>query len=179
MLFRSDWFKTYPNQNLVGFIGKFSDVFGEDFYDAWKEFAQTEKVFQEKNIEVLKSSQLTKVNKLSKNAFGWVTQPYFDSQTLSIIYGYHRSAQLATLQKFHLLTRNSEDLTSLPTPSMFQVASTAFDASNNLFFYTTNNNKLYRDVWVMDMLTKEEKIIFPDSRIGNITISTKIGRAHV
>jgi len=167
-----DWFKTYPNQNLVGFIGKFSDVFGEDFYDAWKEFARTEKIFQEKNIEVLESSQLTKIKKLSKNTFGWVTQPYFDSQTLSIIYGYHRSAHLATLQKFHLLTRNSEDLTSLPTPSIYQVASTAFDASNNLFFYTTNNNKLYRDVWVVDLLTKEEKIIFPDSRIGNITIST-------
>ncbi|MFC2094453.1 TolB family protein, partial [Bacteroidota bacterium] len=168
-----DWYRTYPNQNLVGFIGKFSDVFGEDFYDAWNKFAREEKLFQEKNIEVLKSAKLTEVNKLSKNTFGWVTQPYFDSQTLSIIYGYHRSAHLATLQKFHLLTRNSEDLNTLPTPSIYQVASTAYDASNNLFFYTTNNNRLYRDVWVVDLLTKEEKIIFPDSRIGNITISTK------
>ena len=99
-----------------------------------KSLPMQKKYFKKKNIEVLKSSQLTKVNKLSKNTFGWVTQPYFDSQTLSIIYGYHQSAHLATLQKFHLLTGNSEDLTSLPTPSMFQVASTAFDASNNLFF---------------------------------------------
>jgi Tol biopolymer transport system component len=54
---------------------------------------------------------------------------------------------------------------------MYQVASTAFDVSNNLFFYTTNNNKLYRDVWVIDLLTREQKLLFPDSRIGNITIS--------
>jgi len=111
------------------------------------------------------------VNKLSSKNFGWVTQPYYDSKTLSVIYGYHRTATLATLQKFHLITKNSEDLTTLPTPSMYQVASTAFDESNNLFFYTTNNNKLFRDVWVVDLLTKEKKLLFPDSRIGNITIS--------
>jgi hypothetical protein len=166
-----DWFKTYPNQNLIGFIGKFNEVFNRDFYDVWGEFALAEKKFQEQNIELLKSSKLTEVDKLSKNNFGWITQPYYDPQTLSIIFGYHRSGHLATVQKFHLLTRNSEDLLSLPSPSIFQVASTAFDAGNNLFFYTTNNNKLYRDVWVVDLRTKEEKILFPDSRIGNITIS--------
>lgn len=166
-----DWFKTYPNQNLTGFIGKFSEVFNSDFYDVWEDFANAEKVFQEQNLELLKSSKLTKLNTLSNNSFGWVTQPYYDSKTLSIVYGYHKPAHLATIQKFHLLTKNSEDLVSLPTPSMYQVASTAFDAGNNLFFYTTNNNKLYRDVWVIDLRTKEEKVLFADSRIGNITIS--------
>ena len=120
-----------------------------------------EKAFQNENLNILGSTKLTEVNNLSSKNFGWVTQPYYDAKTLSVIYGYHRSATLATLQKFHLLTKNSEDLTTLPTPSMFQVASTAFDESNNLFFYTTNNNKLFRDVWVVDLLTKENKLIFP------------------
>ncbi len=166
-----DWFKTYPDQNLTGFIGKFSDTFGSDFNEGWNEFAIAENKFQKENIKILKSSNLTTINKLSKTDFGWVTQPYYDSKTLSVIYGYHPSAKLATLQKFHLLTRNSEYLTSLPTPSMYQVASTAFDESNNLFFFTTNNNKLFRDVWVIDLFTKEKKLLFSDSRIGNITVS--------
>jgi len=38
------------------------------------------------------------------------------------------------------------------------VASTAFDESDNLFFYTTNNNRLFRDVWVIDLFTKKKKI---------------------
>jgi hypothetical protein len=166
-----EWYKTYTNEGLTGFIGKFSEIFGKDFYTAWDEFIAAEKEFQNENLSILESTKLTEVNNLSANNFGWVTQPYFDSKTLSVIYGYHRSATLATLQKFHLLTKNSEDLTTLPTPSMYQVASTAFDESNNLFFYTTNNNKLFRDVWVVDLLTKEKKLLFPDSRIGNITIS--------
>jgi hypothetical protein len=166
-----EWYKTYTNDGLTGFIGKFHEVFGNDFYTAWDEFITSEKAFQNKNLNILESTKLTEVNNLSSKNFGWVTQPYYDAKTLSVIYGYHRTATLATLQKFHLLTKNSEDLTTLPTPSMYQVASTAFDESNNLFFYTTNNNKLFRDVWVVDLLTKENKLLFPDSRIGNITIS--------
>ena len=167
------WFKTFPYDNLTGYAGKFNDVFKEDFDDAWEKFGKEEKEFQSKNIDLLKTAPITEKNKLSSTAFGWVTEPYFDATTLSVIYGYHKSAHLGTLQKFHLLTRNSEELTSLPTPSIFQVASTAFDESSNLFFYTTNNNKLYRDVWVIDLFNGDQKKIFPDSRIGNITISSK------
>jgi hypothetical protein len=166
-----EWFKTFSNDGLTGFIGKFQEVFGKDFYTAWDDFISAEKAFQNENLNILESTKLTEVDKLSRKNYGWVTQPYFDAKTLSVIYGYHQTATLATLQKFHLLTKKSEDLTTLLTPSMYQVASTAFDESNNLFFYTTNNNKLFRDVWVVDLLTKEKKLLFPDSRIGNITIS--------
>lgn len=168
-----DWFKTYPNQFFIGYSGKFDEVFGKNINEVWQDFTTEEKSFQEENIKALKSSKLTEIKKLRSNNFGWVTQPYFDSKTLSITFGYHRPANLATIQKFHLLTRNSEDFATLTTPSMYQVASTAFDESNNLFFYTTNNNKLFRDVWVLDLFNKEEKILFPDSRIGNITVSAK------
>lgn len=166
-----DWFKTFPNDNLTGFVGKFNDVFDEDFDKAWKKFGKEEREFQSKNIDLIMSAPITPQKRLSLSAFGWVTQPYYDSKTLSVIYGYHKSAHLGTLQKFHLLTRNSEEMVSLPTPSMYQVASTAFDESNDLFFYTTNNNKLFRDVWVVDLFSRNTKKIFPDSRIGNITVS--------
>jgi WD40-like Beta Propeller Repeat len=166
-----EWYKTYSNDGLIGFIGKFHEVFGKDFYKAWDDFTFAEKAFQTENLNILESTKLTDANKLSNKNFGWVTQPYYDSKTLSVIYGYHGLGTLGTLQKFHLLTKNSEELTTLPTPSMYQVASTAFDESDNLFFYTTNNNKLFRDVWVIDLFTKKKKLLFSNSRIGNITIS--------
>ncbi len=166
-----DWYKTYPNQNLEGFLGKFDDVFGTDFYAAWSDFAKTEIQFQKKNLSVLQNSKLTATKKLTDKDFGWVTKAYYDKKTLSLIFGYHKTGHLATLQKFHLLTKRSEEITTLPTPSMYQVASTAYDEGNNLFFFTTNNNRLFRDVWVVDLTTRDEKIIFPDSRIGNITVS--------
>ena len=167
-----DWYKTYPNQNLQGFIGKFEEVFNLSFYTAWDDFAKTEEKFQKENLRILRGAKLTEMKPLTNEVFGWVTAPYFDKRTLSIIYGYHRSGHLATLQKFHLLTKESEDLVTLPTPSMYQVASTAFDENNNLFFFTTNNNRLFRDVWVVDLRTKDKKILFPDSRIGNISVSS-------
>ena len=168
-----NWFKTFPYDNLTGYIGKFHRVFNEDFDDVWEKFGKEEKEFQDKNIGLIMTAPVTEQRRLSSTNFGWVTQPYFDAKTLSVIYGYHKSAHLGTLQKFHLLTGNSEVLSSLPTPSIYQVASIAFDESNNLLFYTTNNNRLFRDVWVIDLFTKDEKKIFPDSRVGNITVSPR------
>jgi hypothetical protein len=55
---------------------------------------------------------------------------------------------------------------------MLQVASTAFDESNGLFFYTTNNNQLYRDIWVYDIANDEKKLLFENTRVGDLAISS-------
>jgi hypothetical protein len=55
---------------------------------------------------------------------------------------------------------------------MLQVASTAFDESNGLFFYTTNNNQLYRDIWVYDTANDEKKLLFENARVGYLAISS-------
>ena len=60
---------------------------------------------------------------------------------------------------------------TLPTPSLLQVSSTAYDKNLNLFFYTTNNNQLYRDIWVLDSETKENKLLFSNYRIGDLTVA--------
>lgn len=166
------WFKEIPGKPYLGFESKFKTVFGKDFNRAWYDFIVYEKDFQKKNIEILKSSKLTGKYNITKEKFGWTTQPYYDKFTNSMIFGYHRPHELATLQQLDLSSGISKDLNSLPTPSIVQVASTAFDESNGLFFYTTNNNQLYRDIWVYDIAEDEKKLLFENSRIGDLAISS-------
>ena len=71
----------------------------------------------------------------------------------------------------NLDTKKSEYITTLPTPSLVQVAAVAYDESYKKLFYTTNNNQLYRDVWEYDLNSSKEKLLFKDSRIGQLTIS--------
>jgi hypothetical protein len=87
------------------------------------------------------------------------------------MFGYHNKGELAEIQKFNLDDKESEYITTLPTPSLVQVAALAYDESYGKLFYTTNNNQLYRDVWEYDLNHNKEKLLFKDSRIGQLTIS--------
>src|SRR5690606_11224871 len=150
---------------------KFESVYGLDFHDEWSRFIEFEKEFQNKNLERLNKSPLSKICRISDDIIGWPSQPFFVKKDSAMILGYHKPHQLAGIQFFDLNNFESRKIASLPTPSIQQVTSTAYDSVTNLFFYTTNNNQLYRDIRVMDAASKEDKILFKDCRIGDITVS--------
>jgi hypothetical protein len=167
----NEWFIVGNDNFYVNFENKFEDVFGLEISDAWNNFIKNEVSFQNSNLQKLNRYPLTQIKRLSKEAFGWVTQPYYDRKSNSIIFGYHKSNHLAAIQKFSLENHSSEDIATLPTPSMHQVASTAYLENDNLLFYTTNNNQLYRDIWSLDINSNTLELLFENYRIGDITIA--------
>ncbi len=166
-----DWYNLEPTAFYQGFIGKFEEIYQINLDDAWKNFSKDEKIHQKKNIETINKSPVTPVRKITEKAFGWITQPYYDKKSNSIFLGYHRERELSTIHNFNLGTLESKEIVTLPSPSMVQVASLAYDEEYKLIFYTTNNNLLYRDIWLYDLKTNTDKCIFPDIRVGQLTIS--------
>lgn len=166
-----EWYKTSPNEFYKNYIGKFSDVFHADLFDEWDEFIKFETDFQKSNIKKIETSPISSVKKLSNQNFGWVTQPYLDKSGDNIFFAFHRSHQLAEIQKFNVKYGLSETIATLPTPSMLQVSSTAYDKNLGLYFFTTNNNQLYRDLWMLDTEKEEKRLLFKDCRVGSLTIS--------
>ncbi len=169
-----DWFTAQPGDFYGGFKNKFKAVYGVDFSDAWKSFIKNEKEFQRQNIARIESAPITPIKRLTDEPTGWVTKEYLDYTGKSLIFGYHRPNHLAGIKELNLLTSQYTQIASLPTPSMYQVASTAYDPASNLFFYTTKNNQLYRDICVLDPATKDEKILFKNARVGELTISPEM-----
>ncbi|HEX9252743.1 MAG TPA: hypothetical protein VF870_10905 [Ignavibacteriaceae bacterium] len=166
-----NWFSIKPDEFYPGLESKFEKVYGIPLSDAWENFIADEKQFQNSNISLIKKYPLTEFRKLSDKPFGWVTHTTYDSKNNSLIFGYHRKGELAEIQKFNLDNKESSYITTLPTPSLIQVAAVAYDESYKKLFYTTNNNQLYRDVWEFDLNNNKEKLLFKDSRIGQLTIS--------
>ena len=166
-----DWFKEEPDDFYEGFKNKFQKVYGIDIDKAWNDFISNEKNFQDKNIKILESSPITPVKRLKEKPIGWITEPYFIPSDKSVIFGYHTPNYLAGIQKMNLSNSESERIGTLPSPSLIRVASTAYDDSLGLFFYTTKNNELYRDIWVLDISNKDTKLLFPNCRVGDLTIS--------
>ncbi|MDP2364501.1 MAG: hypothetical protein Q8M94_12130, partial [Ignavibacteria bacterium] len=166
-----DWFSLKPDEFYPGMESKFEEIFGINFSDAWDEFVSEEKKFQTTNLSLLKKYTITETKALTSKPFGWVSQTTFDNKNNSLIFGYHRSGELAEIQKFDLNTNESTIITTQPSPSLIQVASVAYDQSYKQIFFTTNNNQLYRDVWMYDLNTNKEKLLFRDMRVGTLTIS--------
>ncbi len=166
-----NWFITKNTEFFPGYKSKFENVFGKNFSETWDDFIEYEKKFQQKNIEKLKATGTTEVRYISQNPLGWVTQPFFNHSRNSLIVGYHRPNELASIASININTGLTYELTSLPTPSLIGVASTAYDETNGLLFYTTNNNELYRDIWVYDIKSEDKKLLFEDYRIGHLSVS--------
>ncbi|MBP9119961.1 MAG: hypothetical protein KBF59_03765, partial [Ignavibacterium sp.] len=166
-----DWFSLKPNEFYPGLESKFEKIYELDFKDAWKNFILDEMEFQNSNISLIKKYPVTDFQKLSNKAFGWVTHITYNSKYNSLIFGNHRKGELAEIRSFNLDSKESNHITTLQTPSLVQVASVAYDESYNKLFYTTNNNQLYRDVWEYDLNSNKEKLLFKDSRIGQLTVS--------
>ncbi|MBL1212142.1 MAG: hypothetical protein HND52_02190 [Ignavibacteriae bacterium] len=167
------WFKVKDGEFYKSFYSKFKDTFDSSLEDEWENFVRFEIEFQAANIKKLISIPTTKVTPLYKKTFGWVTQPYYDRVTGSVIFGYHNADKLATIQKLYLRTGKSEDIETLPTPILHQVASTAFSSTKNKFYYTTNNNQLYRDIRSIHLATEDKQLLFEDYRVGAITVADK------
>lgn len=168
-----EWFDTKKSEFYPSYKAKFSKVFGKSFYEEWEEFSEKEKEFQDANINILKNSKTTELKYINRNPFGWVGEPYYDRKINSVIFVYHKSGKLASMGSLNLETGEMIDFRSLPSPSMIQIASTAFDEDYDNFFYTTNNNQLYRDVHLYNLSQKKHRELFPDSRTGQLTISKK------
>ncbi len=170
-LFR--WYKVdksafYPSLNT-----KFKNSFGSCLGDEWELFIESEKKFQEKNIDIIKSSPVTEV-KHKTGPSGWITDPYVTPDH-KVIFGIHSPHKLASVVKLDPYTSEFEEIATLPSPSIYQVSSVAYDSSNGFLFYTTNNNQLYRDVWVVDANSGDKKELFPDLRIGQMSVSPRQG----
>ncbi len=166
-----DWFREDPGDFYEGFLVKFKKIYGLNLDEAWDDFIRNEKLFQKENISRIESAPLTPVTQLTKESIGWVTEAYYDPTDTTVIFGYHTPSHLAGIQNFKLGTRCSRKIGTLPTPSLFSVASTAYDKTTGLFLYTTKKNELYRDIWVLQPSTGETKMLFDNCRVGDITVS--------
>ncbi len=168
-----EWYEISREDYYINFRAKFRKVYGTSMEAAWEAFVQTEVAFQEENIARLESAPLTPIWPLGNEPIGWTTPAYLEKSGDFVVFGYHRPHQLAKMGRLNLHNGRFENFGTMPSPSILQVASTAFDPELQLFFYTANNNQLFRDVYVRSMVSGKQKLLFRDIRVGQLTVSPK------
>jgi hypothetical protein len=156
-----------------GYERAFEEVFGRELQTAWDGFVAAEKGFQERNIVAIAAAPITTPRTLQQPPLGWVTQAHLDRSGVRVLFGSHQSHRITAVHRLDLESGSIERLGSIPTPSLTGLASTAFDPERGLFFYTTNNNTLFRDVHVLDVATRKSRLLFENARVGQLTVSPR------
>ncbi|MFQ5675640.1 MAG: TolB family protein, partial [bacterium] len=165
------WFTRNKDEFYNGYATRFKQVFGSDLSTAWRFFLASETRFQARNLKALMSRPLTPITSLQKKAMGWVTQPFLDRTGTRIVFGNHQAHNLTALNLFDIRRKRLMQIGTLPTPSLIRIASTAYDRTLNNFFYTTKNNQLYRDLWVLNLSSGRKKRLFKSARVGDLAVS--------
>lgn len=163
-----DWVTVKKDQGHIDFQAKFEQAFGVSMNAAWNRFSNNEKIFQEKNISRLSKYEFTPTKKIGE-PLGWVTKPLVESSE-TILLSSLRPHTLASIEQLNVNTQERKTLSSLITPTMITVSQTAYSKKQNKYFYTTHNDRGYRDLWSVSVDTGDQQLIAKDARLGELTV---------
>lgn len=162
-LSRSDGSKAY-------YSSQFRQVFGQKLEDAWHDWVQWEKQFQEANLTSIRKYPITPYTDLSKRALGSVSRAYYDPDSRKIYAALDYPGVVAHIAAISMGDGSVERLLEVKDPILFNVTSLAFDRHKKTIFYTTDN-KQYRDLRSLDPVTHKSRTLMKDARIGDLAFN--------
>lgn len=149
---------------------QFRRVFGLPLNQAWREWIEWERGFQNNNLASLRAYPITEANTLSPRALGSVSRTFVDPRSGDLVGAFRYPGVIGHVG---VLTPESGDirrLTDIKGAMLYRVTSLAYDASTNTAWYTTDNYA-YRDIMQVDIATGDQHMVLRDARIGDIVFN--------
>jgi len=149
---------------------QFLKVFGKPLGDAWNDWIDFEREFQNSNLLAVKEYPLTETKPLTRKTLGAISRAYLDEEREELIGAFRYPGVVAHVGKLSLQTGEVERITDIKGPMTYRVTSSAFDPASRTFFYTADNNS-YRDLMSVNVDTKKERMLLKDARIGDLAFN--------
>ena len=152
------------------YLTEFLRVFGLELDDAWQQWIEFEHEFQQRNLETIRQFPTTPYEELADGALGSVSRTFFDADRNSLIAGVRYPGVVAHIGEFSLDERKINRLEDIKVPTLYNVASVAYDAASRTVFYTADNYA-YRDLMTVDLDTGKARMLLEDVRIGELVFN--------
>jgi len=152
------------------YSSQFRHVFGKSLDDAWQDWIEFERGFQEKNLEAIRQYPVTPYADISKRALGSVSRAWLDPDGKHMYGAFNYPGVVGHVGAISLDDGSVERLVDVKGPVLYTVTSVAFDPDSKTVFYTTDNNA-YRDVMALDPATKKTRVLLKDARIGDLAFN--------
>jgi hypothetical protein len=164
-----EWVTRLPGSS-ASYSGQFRHVYGRSIEDAWREWIAAERDFQTQNLEAIRKYPTTPYKDVSPRALGSISRAHYDPSSRKIYAALNYPGVVAHLGAISVDTGEVEKIVDVKGPSIYTVASVAFDPISHTIFYTTDNND-YRDLNAVDPVSHRRTLLQKDARIGDLAFN--------
>ncbi|MCH8247740.1 MAG: hypothetical protein IH951_15220, partial [Bacteroidetes bacterium] len=168
-----DWMNR-PSGSKANFASRFKQVFGLPIGRSWDEWISFEKDFQRVNLESVSENPVTPYREIAARPLGSMSRAFIDSTSNSLVAAVNYPGTLSHIMSVDLDTGKEQKITGVRGPTLFTVASVAFDPANRRVFYTTDNNR-WRSLVSVDLDTGAKRTLLKKERIGDLAFNRADG----
>lgn len=163
------WIARTPGSRAY-YAAQFRRVFGKDIGEAWRDWIQFEKDFQQANLAEIRKNPTTPYQDLSPQALGSISRAFYDPEARKLYAAFNYPGVVAHLGVISLDDGSVHKLQEIKDPLVYIVTSLAYDPATRTLFYTTDNHE-YRDVRAFDLATGKSRMLLKEGRIGDLVFN--------
>jgi hypothetical protein len=152
------------------YASQFKQVYGKSLDEGWSDWTTWEKNWQQQNLEKIRQNPVTEREVLSKNPLGGVSTAIYDEDRDKIILAVDLPGNIAHIALLDPKTGEMERITDIKGSALYFVSSLAYDKETGTIFYTNDNNG-WRDLYSVNIDSKEPKLLIKDLRAGDLVFN--------
>jgi hypothetical protein len=175
------WLRRGPGSKRY-YADSFEQVFGLPLDQAWQDWIDFERRFQQANLAEVRKFPVTPYKKLAGSSMGSISKMYFDEKSGMLYAAFRYPGFVEHVGALDTRTGHERRLADIKGAMLYRVSSFAFDPASGTAFYT-NDNLAYRDLMAVDVHTGVVRTLLKDARIGDFAFNPKdrslIGVRHV
>jgi hypothetical protein len=149
------------------YSAQFKRVFGVSLEAAWASWVADEHEFQRGNLQAIRKFPVTGYTDVTTRALGSVSRAYYDPRDGTLYGAFNYPGVLSHVGAISTATGAVRRIADIKGPSIYTVASVAYDPERRTIFYTADNGSL-RDLMSLDPATGRRRMLIEDGRIGDL-----------
>jgi hypothetical protein len=159
------------DSSSADFGSAFDRVFGRSLEDEWERWIAWERRFQKSNLDSISQYSVTHGRRLSPRALGSLSRAFYDPGHRFIYAAINYPGQLAHIAAIDVGTGELRKICDVQTPTLYSVCSLAYDSSDGMLFYTTNNSHDWRHLHAVSLHTGASRRLIENARVGDLAFN--------
>ncbi len=152
------------------FTSDFNRIYNITLSNAWNQWIEFEKDFQQKNLEILQSNPVTKYRPLSAIPLGGLSRAFYDLPHNKIYCAIDYPGQVAQIVSIDIKTGKIKKIHDVKSEALYYVTSLAYDPDSGTLFYTTDNNE-WRSLYSLSIESGDAQLLLKEQRIGDLVFN--------
>jgi hypothetical protein len=165
-----EWFSRTEDSKAF-FATQFEHVYHKPLDQAWSDWIGWEHQWQSANLDSIRAYPTTRFRPVSTNTLGSVSRSFFDPVHRKIYAAINYPGQLAHIASIDIDNGTLERVCDVTGPSLYSVASVAYDSSTSTMFFTTHNKADWRHLRAVDLRTGRSRMLFKNARTGDLAFN--------